>query len=108
YFTTLLNMTSWYINELNVGYSYFGDPCLNCGGPHLLQYCHTCGVCGGLDGHWSHCPNSYSPSPSPYYASSVVFYAYRNNEEEKHHAQISDMEKMILEKMEVMREQLAK
>ncbi|MCE3050761.1 hypothetical protein HAX54_048042, partial [Datura stramonium] len=32
--------------------------------------------------------------------------AYGNNEEEKHHAQMNDIEKLILEHMEVMREQL--
>ncbi|MCD9646529.1 hypothetical protein HAX54_036417 [Datura stramonium] len=42
----------------------------------------------------------------PYYDPPVVFDAYKNNEEEEHHAQMSDMEKMILEHMEVMREQL--
>ncbi|MCE3049570.1 hypothetical protein HAX54_045181 [Datura stramonium] len=99
-------MKSWYINELNVKYSYFGDPCLNCGGPHLWKHSHTCGLCGGLDGHWSHHPNSYSPSPSPYYDHPIVFDAYRNNEEEEHDAQIRNMEKLILEYMDVMREQL--
>ncbi|MCD7467641.1 hypothetical protein HAX54_005190, partial [Datura stramonium] len=68
--------------------------------------CHTCGVCGGLDGHWSHCQNSYSPSPSPYYDPPDIFYAHGNNEEEEHHAPMRNMEKLIQEHMEVMREQL--
>ncbi|MCD7469017.1 hypothetical protein HAX54_007635, partial [Datura stramonium] len=64
--------------------------------------CHTCGVCGGLDGHWSHSPNSYSHSPRPYYDPPVVCYDYRNNEEEEHHAQLRNMEKLILDHMEVL------
>ncbi|MCD7471506.1 hypothetical protein HAX54_011985 [Datura stramonium] len=48
----------------------------------------------------------FIPFPKPYYDPLVVFEVYKNNEEEEHHAQISDMEKLILEHMEVMREQL--
>ncbi|MCD7456535.1 hypothetical protein HAX54_032089 [Datura stramonium] len=65
-------------------------------------------VHGGLDGHCSSYRNSYSPSPSPYYAPPVVFDAYKNNEEEEHHAQMSDMEKLILEHMEETREKLTR
>ncbi|MCD7468097.1 hypothetical protein HAX54_005903, partial [Datura stramonium] len=91
YLTTLLSMTSWYINGSNDGYAYLGDPCLNCGGPHLWQHCNTCGVCGSPG--WPLDPHD-------------VFYSYRNNEEEEHHAQIRNMGKQILEHMKVMREKL--
>ncbi|MCD7469400.1 hypothetical protein HAX54_008375 [Datura stramonium] len=94
-------MTSWNVYGSNDGYSYFSDPCINCGGAHLWQHCHTCGVYGGMDGHWTHFPNSCSPSPSPYYNPLVVFDAYKNYEEEEHHAPISNMEKLILEHMKV-------
>ncbi|MCE2055807.1 hypothetical protein HAX54_043470 [Datura stramonium] len=51
-------------------------------------------------------PKFLFPSPSPYYDLPVVFDTYMNNEEEEHHAQIRNMEKLILERMEVMREKL--
>ncbi|MCD7454020.1 hypothetical protein HAX54_023287 [Datura stramonium] len=73
---------------------------MNCGGPHFLKHCHTYGICGGLDGHLSHSPNYYSPSPSLYYDLPIVFDAYRNNKEEERHASMSNMEKLILKHME--------
>ncbi|MCD9637663.1 hypothetical protein HAX54_021070 [Datura stramonium] len=87
-------------------YSYFGDPCLNCGGPHFWQKCPTFGVCGGLDGHWNSYPNSYSPSLNPYYDPPIAFDTYKINEEEENHFYMSNTEKMILEHTVVMREQL--
>ncbi|MCE0482044.1 hypothetical protein HAX54_040378 [Datura stramonium] len=58
--------------------------------------------------HLNGCQNSYSPSPSPYYDPPAICDAYKKNEEEEHHAQISDMVKPVLEQMEVMREQYIK
>lgn len=66
-----------------------GYPCSYCGGPHLDKNCDSiqksgwcaptqsfelniCSICGGQNGHWDVCPNSYSPPLSPYDASFVV------------------------------------
>lgn len=34
-------MTAWNINGSIDGYSYFGDPRVNYGGPHLWQHCQN-------------------------------------------------------------------
>jgi len=77
-------MESWNESYSNDGYSYFDDPCPYCGGPHWWKNCQNvpgnelcaqsqsfewniCNMCGGQDGHWDGCPNSFHPSLSPYY-----------------------------------------
>jgi len=77
-------MVSWNENYSNDGYSYFDDPTPYCGGPHWWKNYHNipeselcaqsqsfelniCNMCGGQDGLWDGCPNSFHPSVSPYY-----------------------------------------